>query len=88
MVSVQKRSECLLNVSGKIFITDPKDEAYNGYLGTYFAIFRSTSPFEEKWLSRKITISPSGDTDSFCKVSFELDTGERDKKGHPVIKCC
>ena len=86
LVSGEKRSERLLNSGGKAFVTDPKDEAYKGYLGTYFTILHSTSPFEERWLSGKLTLSASQEADGYCKARFELDTGERDKKGHSVIK--
>lgn len=86
LVSGEKRSERLLNIGGKAFVTDPTDEAYNGYLGTYFTILHSTSPFEDRWLSGKLTLSASNEEDGFCKAMFELDTGERDKKGYSVIK--
>lgn len=86
LVSGAKRSERLLNIGGKSFVSDPKDEVYNGYLGTYFTILHSTSPFEDRWLSGKLTLSASKEMDGYCKASFELDTGEKDKKGHSLIK--
>lgn len=72
-------------VTGQSFITNPADEAFSGYIGTYNTVFRSTSPFENKDLMGKISFLPSEKGD-ICEAEFELDTGETDLKGRKIIK--
>lgn len=86
LVTGREGTERILNIHGKAFITDPQDEAYNGYMGTYYALLHSTSPFEANWLSGKLTFSPSDGLNEFCSAIFELDTGERDKRDQSIIK--
>lgn len=62
---------------GEMFVRNPSDTVFNGYLGTFHTIFYSTSPFEEKRIMRgKIHFRPSADND-ICETVFELDTGEK-----------
>lgn len=62
---------------GERFIRDPSDTAFNGYMGTFYTTFCSTSPFEENRIVRgKIHFRPSADND-ICETFFELDTGEK-----------
>lgn len=62
---------------GEQFIRDPSDTAFNGYMGTFYTTFCSTSPFEENRIVRgKIHFRPSADND-ICETFFELDTGEK-----------
>lgn len=71
---------------GKTFLTNPLDEAYNGYMGMFHVLLRSTSPFENKWLYGKLIFSASDDSEPVCEAEFQLDTGETDKKGRTAIK--
>lgn len=76
-----------LHVVGHSFITDPYNEAFEGYLGSYHTIFCSTSPFENNRVLRgKITFNPSERGD-ICEALFRLNTGEKDLKGNPIMKC-
>lgn len=62
---------------GEMFIRNPSDTAFNGYLGTFHTIFCSTSPFGENQIMRgQIHFRPSADKD-ICETIFELDTGEK-----------
>lgn len=75
-----------LHVSGKSFITNPCDEAFSGYLGSYHTIFCSTSPFENNRVLRgKLDFCPVVRGD-ICEASFWLDTGEKDLRGNAIIK--
>lgn len=74
-----------LNVSERGFIVRPSDEAFRGYLGTYFTIFHSTSMQEDKILRGEMEFSASGSGD-ICEARFHLDTGEKNLDGKPVLK--
>lgn len=71
--------------SGSGFIVQPSDEAFRGYLGTYFTIFHSTSMQEEKILRGEMNFSAS-DSGDICEACFQLDTGEKNRDGSPVLK--
>lgn len=70
----------------KRFLTNPFNEAYNGYMGMFYALLRTTSPFENKWLFGKLIFSASDDPEPICRAEFQLDTGIIDKKGRKTIK--
>lgn len=74
-----------VNVSGNSFIIDPEEEAFEGYKGLFYTVFHSTSSFDEKILHGKLLFS-SSEKGPICKAVFELDTGEKDRKGHNIIK--
>lgn len=71
----------------KKFLTNPLNEAYNGYMGTFYVLLRTTSPFENNWLFGKLIFSASDDPEPICRAEFQLDTGAIDKKGGKTIKC-
>lgn len=70
----------------KAFVTSPLDEAYNGYMGVFHVLFRSTSPFEDKWLHGKLSFFSSDESQPICIAELEIDTGESNKRGKPIIK--
>lgn len=72
-------------VTGQSLVVQPSDDIFHGYLGSYYTMIHSTSPFEDKVLYGKISFSPSKKGD-VCEAYFELNTGERDTKGKPIIK--
>lgn len=86
LITGEKNTERLLNIHGTAFVMDPRDQAYNGYLGTYFTLLHSTSPFEKKLLNGKLTFLPSDESNTFCKAIFKLDTSEKNKRGSLLIK--
>ena len=70
---------------GEKFIRNPSDDAFKGYLGTFYTIFCSTSPFEEDRIIRgKMHFRLSKGQD-ICEAVFELDTGEKNN-GKSIIK--
>ncbi len=66
-----------------VFITNPQNEAFNGYLGGFHVLFHSTSPFEQKIIHGNIEFAPLKNQE-FCRAAFELDTGDRDVEGNRI----
>ena len=76
----------IFRLKGKNFVTNPGDEAYKGYLGTYYTMTKATSSAEEKWLFGKLTFETTEEREPICRARFELDTGNRDYKGRKISK--
>ncbi len=72
-------------IMDSVFITSPQSEAFNGYLGRFYVLFHSTSPFDKKILHGKIEFG-SSENQEFCRAVFELDTGDHDMKGSRIVK--
>lgn len=74
-----------LHVDGSAFLTDPANDAFDGYRGDYYVVFHNTSPFDQNVLHGKLSFSISPKKD-ICQALFELDSGEMDDQGLPIIK--
>lgn len=74
-----------IHVSGKSFITDPEQDVFEGFMGMYYTAFHSTSPFDDKIIHGKLLFFPS-EKGGICEALFELKTGEKNEKGHDIVK--
>ena len=76
---------CLLNAAdlGPNFITDPKSEAFNGYLQEYYCYFLPTRSGEEELLLGKLRLSEGN---GICRAEFNLYRNRADAEGGSVAK--
>lgn len=67
-------------------IRDPKNTAFNGYLGQEFYVyFYSTISSEVSLICGKLKFDASKEA-TYCKATFELNTGKKDKNGQEICK--
>lgn len=86
LVSGEKTKRVIFIDGGKFFVTDPSDEAYKGYMGTFYTVLQSTSPFENKLLHGTLTFQVFEAADPICEAVFELNTGVQDTSGKEIKK--
>lgn len=64
-------------------ITDPRDESFRGYLGTYYAYFTPTHSNQSDVLKGTLKFE---DAETRVRARFEIDTGRRDESQKPYLK--
>lgn len=72
--------------SNATLIRDPKNVAFNGYVGqTYFVYFYSTISSEISLINGVLKFDIS-EENTYCKASLELHTGKKDQEGKDICK--
>lgn len=73
-------------VEGDMFIKEPSNDAFKGFLGSFHSVFYSTSPFEEGKILRGLMQFIPSEDGSICEAMFALDTGEKDTNEQFCVK--
>lgn len=82
----RKRRE-RFELSGKMFVVDPKRPEIENYLGAYNALFHATDFREDKLLYGRLELTPRDDGDhAYCSAVFVLNTDDMDMQGEPIKK--
>lgn len=86
LINGEKVKQSVMLDGGPMFVTDPSDKAYNGYLGTFHVLLHSTSTPDDKWHVGILKLEASDDPEMFCKAFFDLNTDVKDSRGRDIIK--
>lgn len=68
-----------------LFIRDPGNRAFHGYLGNYFSYFYQTTGNEQEIMEGHLTFKPSKDN-TRCDATFFLPTGKTNDENREVVK--